>query len=60
MTQQDRGNFVRVVQDNDEWVVIVKDDNGSGEERFQLEKHAQSFAAGQRLRLRLPDSDQDS
>ena len=45
---------VAVEHADSQWVVHVTVDGIATQRSFDLEEHAKSFAAGQRMRLRLP------
>jgi hypothetical protein len=46
-------NAVLIEHHDGEWVVQVLENGEISERRFQVERHAESFADGQRTRLRL-------
>ena len=45
---------VAVFPSKDEWSVMIVENDGESLHTFRIQKHAQSFAAGQRLRLGFP------
>ncbi len=45
---------VQLFQENDKWVVVVLENDDEMRREFAIEKHAHSFADGQRIRLGLP------
>jgi hypothetical protein len=46
-------NAVLIEHRDGEWIVQVLENDEVSERRFQVERHAESFADGQRTRLRL-------
>lgn len=47
-------NSVRLYRDDDHWVVVVIENDNEVRNFFQIERHAESFADGQLIRLGLP------
>lgn len=45
---------VQVFQQDETWVVVVIENDDETRREFSVEKHAHSYADGQRIRLGLP------
>lgn len=46
-------NSVQLVQENDQWVVVIVESGEETRRTFDIEAHARSWADGQRIRLGL-------
>lgn len=45
---------VQLIQETEKWVVVVIENDDETRREFSIEKHAHSYADGQRIRLGLP------
>jgi hypothetical protein len=56
-TEQSEQNSIVLAREGDGWVVIVTEDGEQFTRSFASKGYAKNFAAGQRIRLRLPPED---
>lgn len=49
---------VQIFPENEKWVVVVIENDDEMRRAFAIEKHAHSYADGQRIRLGLPPTGQ--